>query len=103
MRAHRIRAAPSVRGKNFLQPEIFPTFPAHCAPNVVNNCSDMNLTHTHFRPPPEREVPAIVRIIPREDVQWNRPLFKAPQLVVIVPTENQPFARESARAPGSVR
>ena len=58
----------------------------------------MNLPHTHFRPPPEREVPAIVRVIPREDVQWNRPLFKAPQLVVIVPTADQLFAGATAHA-----
>lgn len=46
----------------------------------------MNLPNTHFRPPPEREIPAIVRVIPREDVMWNRPTFKAPPLVVSVPS-----------------
>lgn len=56
----------------------------------------MNLPPTHFRPPPEREIPAIVRVIPREDVVWNRPTFKAPPLVVSVPSVKELFASAPA-------
>lgn len=52
----------------------------------------MNLHTTHY-PAPERDIPAIVRIVAREDVQWNnRPLFKAPPLIVSVPSAEQLFA-----------
>jgi hypothetical protein len=56
----------------------------------------MHLPNTQFRPPPEREIPAIVRMIPREDVVWNRPTFKAPPLVVPVPSADSFFAFSSA-------
>lgn len=46
----------------------------------------MNLPPPQFRPSLEREIPpAIVRKITREDVLWNRPVFKAPPLVVKLP------------------
>ena len=39
-----------------------------------------------FRPSAERDnPPAIIRKITREDVLWNRPVFKAPPLVVRLP------------------
>lgn len=33
-----------------------------------------------FNPPPLPEPQATVRAVAREDVQWNRPIFKAPPL-----------------------
>ena len=33
-----------------------------------------------FNPPPLPEPQATVRVVAREDVQWNRPIFKAPPL-----------------------
>lgn len=35
-----------------------------------------------FRPPPIAEPVPLVRVVAREDVQWNRPMFKAPPLEV---------------------
>ncbi|MDB6094788.1 MAG: hypothetical protein JWM32_2350 [Verrucomicrobia bacterium] len=52
----------------------------------------MYLPTPHFRTPPEPETPAIVRVVSRDDVLWNRPVFKAPALVVSVPTPEQLFA-----------
>jgi len=38
------------------------------------------------RPSAERETPpAIVRRVTREDVLWNRPVFRAPPLIVTLP------------------
>lgn len=46
----------------------------------------MNLPPPHISPPLEREnPPAIIRKITREDVLWNRPVFRAPPLVVRLP------------------
>lgn len=46
----------------------------------------MILPPPQFRPSLERETPsAIVRRVTREDVLWNRPIFKAPPLVVKLP------------------
>ena len=42
----------------------------------------MPIPVTQFRPPPLPEPTPVVRIVPREDVQWNRPMFKAPPLEV---------------------
>jgi hypothetical protein len=39
-----------------------------------------------LRPTPEREAPAIVRVLTREDVLWNRPIFRAPPLNVKLPS-----------------
>ena len=52
----------------------------------------MNLPPPHFLQAPDREIPAIVRTLPREDVVWNRPLFKAPPLIVAVPAADKLFA-----------
>lgn len=39
-----------------------------------------------LRPSSERDnPPAIIRKVTREDVLWNRPVFKAPPLVVKLP------------------
>lgn len=52
----------------------------------------MILPPPQFRPSVEREnPPAIVRQVTREDVLWNRPVFKAPPLVVRLPAAS-PFA-----------
>lgn len=37
------------------------------------------------RPPAAAEPPAFVRVISRSDVQWNRPVFKAPPLAEPTP------------------
>lgn len=39
----------------------------------------------HFRPQALSEPPAMVRTLAREDVTWNRKLFKAPPLDVQPP------------------
>jgi hypothetical protein len=54
----------------------------------------MNLPNPEFQLPPEREMPAIFRMIRREDVLWNRPTFKAPPLVVTVPSADELFAEK---------
>ena len=40
------------------------------------------------RPPVAPEPPALVHSVTREDVIWNRPVFKAPPLVVRPPFED---------------
>jgi len=46
----------------------------------------MNVPPPPVRPSAERETPpAIIRKVTREDVLWNRPVFKAPPLVVKLP------------------
>jgi hypothetical protein len=40
----------------------------------------MHFPTSNFRPPPAPEPPADIRVVAREDVQWNRPVFKAPPL-----------------------
>ena len=46
----------------------------------------MNLPPPPLRPSAERETPpAIIRKVTREDVLWNRPVFKAPPLIVQLP------------------
>ena len=62
---------------------------------MVKKHPDMNLPNPNFHLPPAREIPAIVRVITREDVLWNRPTFKAPPLVVAVPPVDGLFAVNS--------
>ncbi len=62
---------------------------------MVKKHPDMNLPNPNFHLPPAREIPAIVRVIRREDVLWNRPTFKAPPLVVSVPSADELFAVNS--------
>ena len=40
----------------------------------------MHLSIPNPHPKPEPEPPAMVRTAMREDVMWNRPVFKAPPL-----------------------
>lgn len=40
---------------------------------------------THFPNRSGRETPAAVLVLTREDVQWNRPVFRAPPLQVVPP------------------
>jgi hypothetical protein len=40
----------------------------------------MHLSIPNPHPKPEPEPPAMVRTVTREDVMWNRPIFKAPPL-----------------------
>ena len=51
----------------------------------------------HFEPKPVQLPPAIVRAVAREDVLWNRPVFKAPPLVVFFPSPR----REPPRRPAA--
>ncbi len=43
----------------------------------------------HLPPPMDHQTPAnapaIVRVLAREDVVWNRPVFKAPPLEIVPP------------------
>ncbi len=52
----------------------------------------MHQSNLHSHLPPASAVPAIVRVITREDVLWDRPTFKAPPLIVSVPPADQLFA-----------
>lgn len=42
----------------------------------------MTLPIPQFRPPPLPEPTPVVLVVPREDVRWDRPLFKAPPIEV---------------------
>jgi hypothetical protein len=51
------------------------------------------------RPQPASEPPALVRVLTREEIHWNRPVFKAPPLVVKPPTADvMSLAAEVRRA-----
>lgn len=61
----------------------------------------MPLAVPQFRPPPLPEPNPVVRVVAREDVQWNRPIFKAPSLEVQpwlfgAPTLGEELARVAA-------
>ena len=45
----------------------------------------MHLPLPFVRPQTATEPPALVRVVSREDVQWNRPVFRAPPLNVRPP------------------
>ncbi len=45
----------------------------------------MHLPPPFVRPQPATEPPALVRVVSREDVLWNRPIFRAPPLDVRPP------------------
>lgn len=51
--------------------------------------------------PPAAEPPALVRVVSRNDVQWNRPIFKAPPLAV--PTPRFPSSQPNAGSVGTRR
>jgi hypothetical protein len=42
----------------------------------------MSIVFPQFRPPPLPEPTPVVRVVAREDVGWDRPLFRAPPLEV---------------------
>jgi hypothetical protein len=50
----------------------------------------------HFQPKPVRIPPAIIRAVAREDVLWDRPIFKAPPLVVFLPPPRRDHERRLA-------
>ena len=41
----------------------------------------------------------MIRILRREDVEWNRPVFRAPPLVVKLPSPEEIFAYQPSPAP----
>ena len=45
----------------------------------------MTLPIPFFRSQPPPEMPAIVRAVSQQDMQWDRPVFKAPPLRVTPP------------------
>ena len=45
----------------------------------------MHLPPPVIRPQPAHEPPALVRVVSREDVMWDRPIFRAPPLRVKPP------------------
>ena len=45
----------------------------------------MTLPINYQRPPQIADKPPIIRYVTREDVTWNRPIFRAPPLSVAVP------------------
>ena len=58
----------------------------------------MHLPIPFIRPQAATEPPALVRVVSREDVMWNRPVFKAPPLAVRPPVfDANRFASEPAR------
>ena len=57
----------------------------------------MTLPIPFFRSQLPPEVPAIVRVVSQNDVQWNRPVFKAPPLRVEPPIRDvRTFLAEAA-------
>jgi hypothetical protein len=48
----------------------------------------MHLPPPFVRPETNTEPPALVRVLTREEIHWNRPLFKAPPLEVQPPTKD---------------
>ena len=55
-----------------------------------------------FLPPyrhlPDPEPPALVRVVTRGEMQWNRPMFKAPPLEVKIPVfDSKPFFMASPK------
>jgi hypothetical protein len=68
------------------------------APNVETpvDYASMNLPTSHLPPPSTSETPsAIVRVVTREDVLWDRPVFKAPPLKVSLPAPGTYFWKDS--------
>ena len=64
----------------------------------------MHFPISFTRPPAATELPALVRVVSREDVQWNRPVFKAPPLAVQPPAVDAAwFAADLPREVSCVR
>jgi hypothetical protein len=58
----------------------------------------MHLPPPFVRPQVATEPPALVRVVSRPDVLWNRPVFKAPPLVVRpLVVETQVFVSDLTR------
>jgi hypothetical protein len=57
----------------------------------------MHFSIPNFRQPPTPEPPPDVCIVSRADVQWNRPIFKAP------PIQLNPKVVDSARVAEELR
>jgi hypothetical protein len=59
----------------------------------------MHLPPPFVVPQAATEPPALVRVMSREDVLWNRPVFKAPPLIVRPPVfEDAVFASNARRS-----
>lgn len=56
-----------------------------------------------FNPPPAPEPHAQVRTVAREDVQWNRPIFKAPPLELFLRGIDVRLFAQDLRSIGSVQ
>lgn len=52
--------------------------------------------------PPAQAPAAIVRVLNREDIQWNRPLFKAPPLNVVPPVADVAELARAVRKPDAI-
>jgi len=52
--------------------------------------------------PPAESPSAIVRTLSREDMLWNRPIFKAPPLTVIPPVADLLELERAVRKPSAV-
>lgn len=57
----------------------------------------MHLPNTDFHPDRTPEPPAMVRVVSRSDVTWNRPVFKAPPLNVAPPKFDPKTVTEEVR------
>jgi hypothetical protein len=59
----------------------------------------MHLPNSDYRPERNPEPPALVSVVSRSDVMWNRPVFKAPPLEATLPTfDPRSVAEELRRA-----
>lgn len=52
--------------------------------------------------PAEEAPPAIVRVLTRDDVVWNRPLFRAPPLNVLPPLADVAEFARAVRKPDAI-
>ena len=57
----------------------------------------MHLPNSDFRPQYSPEPPALVSVVSRGDVMWNRPVFKAPPLNIVAPTFDPKSMAEELR------
>ena len=73
-------------------------------PSVHSSPAMMHIPIHFTRPSADTEPPAFVRVVSRNDVQWGRPVFKAPPLAVPTPLiEVTQVFTEFARDPRFVR
>lgn len=57
----------------------------------------MHLPNSDYRPERNPEPPALVSVVSRADVMWNRPVFKAPPLDITPPTLDAKSVAEELR------